>query len=76
MKEHIAGPDTPYTLCGKPRVDGQWKAGAAYQGLRTLGVGPDMFCPECQRIWTRYNTYRKERENEHHDYSRSAAAKD
>ena len=58
MKEHIragevAQDGSAVALCGARAEAGQWKAGAAYQGLRILGMEVDKFCPECQREWLR-----------------------
>jgi hypothetical protein len=58
--EHIAAEPravttdrSTWSLCGKFVPYGQWKAGAAYQGLRILGLEPDEFCADCQREWLR-----------------------
>lgn len=58
MKQHIRGDvvsdsgDT-LALCGKIALKGEWKAGAAFHGLRILGMGADEFCAECSRLWLR-----------------------
>lgn len=56
-KEHIAATEPiegwVITLCTKRVPFGQWKAGAAYQGLMLLGVTANNFCPDCQRVWVK-----------------------
>jgi hypothetical protein len=56
IKEHIRASAVRedggcVALCGAFAPSGQWKAGAAYQGLMILGGKPEDFCPECSRLW-------------------------
>lgn len=61
IKQHIRGSvlgddNSCISLCGELVPFGNWKAGAAYEGLRIVGMGADEFCSDCQREWIRLHS--------------------